>query len=243
MTLSRIYVEDSLHEGAVIQLARDRAHYVHRVLRLGADDAVRVFNSRDGEYAARLIEVSGARASVRIETAAHSTTESPLAATLVQGLCRSQRMDYCVQKATEVGVTRIVPLITERCVVRLDERRAAKRLSHWQAIAQSACEQSGRTCVPDIETPIRLADLVSRAPIAGPVLLDPDAGERFGDWQFDGDALSLMVGPEGGFTADETRQLIDLGAARWRMGPRVLRTETAGVVALALAQAKWGDLA
>ncbi len=242
MTLSRVYVDEPLREEACVTLTRDCAHYVSRVLRLGSNDAIRVFNSRDGEFDAQLVEVRGGHASVRVESPVTAVTESPLNTTLVQGLCRSQRMDYCVQKATEVGVMRIVPLITERCVVRLDERRAAKRLAHWQAIAVSACEQSGRTRVPQIDMPLRVDDLLRRDDIAGPAILDPDAGKPYADWQYQGDALSLIVGPEGGFTPDEVDLLVGFGASRWRMGPRVLRTETAGVVALALAQAKWGDL-
>jgi 16S rRNA (uracil1498-N3)-methyltransferase len=242
MTLSRIYVEHDLAVGATIDLTRDRAHYVHRVLRLGSGDRVNVFNERDGEFGALLDEVRGARASVVIGAAIRTQAESPLHTCLVQGLCRSQRMDYCVQKASELGVNRIVPIRSERCVVRLDERRAQKRLAHWQAVAISACEQSGRTRTPTIELPIGFDQLLTREDIPGPALLDPEHGARFANWQFEGDALSLLVGPEGGFTDGEIASLVDFGAARWRMGPRVLRTETAGVVALALAQSRWGDL-
>lgn len=242
MTRARIHVEQDLRIGATIKLTRDQAHYLHRVLRLGEGDAIRVFNGHDGEFNARVDTVRGANASVTLEDASDTQTESPLVTCLVQGLCRSQRMDYCVQKASELGVTRILPVRTERCVVRLDERRARKRLAHWQAVAISACEQSGRTRVPTIEMPIGFEALLMRDDLPGPALLDPDQGARVRSWAFNGEALSLLVGPEGGFTQTETSRLVEMGAARWRMGPRVLRTETAGVVALALAQAKWGDL-
>ncbi len=242
MPLSRIHTDQSLQTGQVVALNRDQAHYLHRVLRLGPDDAVYLFNSGDGEFAATVVEVRGANASVRIDHAVTTATESPLITTLIQGLCRSQRMDYCIQKASELGVTRIVPLRTERSVVRLDERRAAKRLAHWQAIAVSACEQSGRVQVPMIEAPLALNEVLVRDDLGGRALLDPEAGDAYKQWQFDGTSLALMIGPEGGFSPAEIEQTLAAGTARWRMGPRVLRTETAGMVALAMAQTRWGDL-
>lgn len=242
MPLSRIHVDQSLQAGSVVALSRDQAHYVHRVLRLGQDDVLNVFNSRDGEFSAIVESVLGSKASVRIEAPITSDMESPLVTTLVQGLCRSQRMDYCVQKACELGVTRIVPVRTERSVVRLDERRASKRRDHWQAIAVSACEQSGRIQVPLVEMPASLTQVLQRHDLGGRALLDPDAGDAFDQWQFDGEELALMIGPEGGFSPAEVAQTLTAGASRWRMGPRILRTETAGMVALAMAQTRWGDL-
>ena len=216
------------------------AHYVNRVLRLAAGDELIVFN-QDGAFRATLLSLQGTRGRVQVSERVNTDTESPLNVCLVQGLCRGPRMDYCVQKATELGVHRIVPVITSRCVVRLDDRRAEKKLAHWQAVAVSACEQSGRTSVPVVEPAQRFSSLLEHPP-AGLAMLDADQGLPFSKWQMTGNALSLIIGPEGGLTPDEIEALAALGAARWRMGPRVLRTETAGVVALALAQARWGDL-
>ncbi|MEO1574559.1 MAG: 16S rRNA (uracil(1498)-N(3))-methyltransferase [Pseudomonadota bacterium] len=241
MTLSRVHVRDALVDGAQLDLPDETGHYVNRVLRLAAGDELIVFNDA-GAHRATLLNVKGTHASVQVGAALEAVSASPLKCRLIQGLSRGQRMDYSVQKATELGVQRISPVITARCVVRLDERRAAKRVAHWQAIAVSACEQSGRTDVPVIDPPIRLTALLKDAP-TDLAVLDADDGARYADWSLASDSLSLVIGPEGGLTKDETTALIDRGAARWRMGPRVLRTETAGVVALALAQARWGDLA
>lgn len=241
MTLSRVHVSGTLAEGMTLELPEETGHYINRVLRLGPGEQLIVFNE-DGAFRAQLLTVKGARASVRLSAVLEAVPASPLHARLIQGLCRGQRMDYCVQKATELGVRRISPLVTRRCVVRLDERRAAKRVAHWQAIAVSACEQSGRTDVPVIDPPMPFADLLQNPP-EGLAILDADAGEPYARWTMTAPSLSLVIGPEGGLTEEEAASLMDLGAARWRMGPRVLRTETAGVVALALAQARWGDLA
>lgn len=240
--MARVHVAQSLAPGREIELTAETAHYINRVLRRGSGDEIQVFNSEDGEYTATIVHLKGATATVRITHSLSSRTESPLNTTLVQGLCRSQRMDYCVQKATELGVTRILPVITERCVVRLDAKRAAKRLQHWRSVAISACEQSGRTALPIIEAAAPLAELLERDDLENRVALDPDMGDAFSAWPEKLNSLSLFIGPEGGLSADEIDALMRSGASRWRMGPRIFRTETAGVVALALAQTKWGDL-
>jgi len=240
--MPRVHVKQTLTPGCDVDLPADTAHYINRVLRLGPGDALQVFNDRDGEFTATIRLLQGTRATVRVDQAVGVRTESPLHTTLVQGLCRAQRMDYCIQKATELGVTRILPMTSERCVVRLDKKRAAKRRDHWQAVATSACEQSGRTALPHIETPATLADIMLREDVEGRVVFDPDAGVSFTGWPDVMPVLSLFVGPEGGLSQAEIDSLVAAGAARWRMGPRILRTETAGVVALTMAQTRWGDL-
>lgn len=240
--MPRVHVSEALVARREIELTTETAHYINRVLRRGPGDEIRVFNNRDGEFTATIVRLQGTQATVRVGASVDVRTESPLHTTLVQGLCRSQRMDYCVQKATELGVTRILPIVTERCVVRLDSKRAAKRLEHWRSVATSACEQSGRTTRPLIETPAPLAEVIERDDVEGRVVLDPDEGLPFARWPQAMTHVSLFIGPEGGLAAAEIDLLKDKGAARWRMGPRIFRTETAGVVALALAQTKWGDL-
>ncbi|MFK7887397.1 MAG: 16S rRNA (uracil(1498)-N(3))-methyltransferase [Gammaproteobacteria bacterium] len=241
--MARIHVGQPLAPGNEIKLPPETAHYINRVLRRGPGDAIRVFNNNDGEFTATIMLLQGTRATVRIKNPIGGRKESPLHTTLVQGLCRSQRMDYCIQKATELGVTRILPMITDRCVVRLDDKRAAKRLDHWEAVATSACEQSGRTALPRIAAPATLADIIKREDVTGRVVFDPDDGLSFTSWPRTMPTLSLFIGPEGGLSKAEIDQLVAADAARWRMGPRILRTETAGVVALTMAQTKWGDLA
>jgi 16S rRNA (uracil1498-N3)-methyltransferase len=240
--MPRVHVNQTLVADSEIELPAETAHYINRVLRRGAGDTLQVFNSQSGEYTATIVRLQGTQATVRIGASLGLLTESPLHTTLVQGLCRSQRMDYCVQKATELGVSRILPVVTERCMVRLDTKRAARRLEHWRAVATSACEQSGRTALPRIEAPVPLSDVLERDDVDGRVVLDPDAGRPFADWPKAMSSVSLFIGPEGGLTSEEIEQLGHTGADRWRMGPRIFRTETAGVVALTLAQARWGDL-
>lgn len=242
MTVSRLHVSADLKIDLELTLPEETGHYVSRVLRLAAGDQVIVFNARDGSFEAKLTHVQGAQARLHVTKPVETLSESPLDATLIQGLCRGTRMDYCVQKATELGVQRIQPLVTARCVVRLDDKRAAKRVAHWQGVARSACEQSGRTVVPVIDAPMTLAQLLSGSTLEGLAVLDADEGLPFNAWSLPASTLSLVIGPEGGLTPDEIAELVKHDAARWRMGPRVLRTETAGVVALALAQARWGDL-
>jgi 16S rRNA (uracil1498-N3)-methyltransferase len=225
-----------------VALPVERSHYLSRVLRLDGGAPLCVFGNDGAEYAAVVESLTSRRAQLRIGEATGSLTESPLATWLVQGLCRTQRMDYCVQKATEVGVTRLVPVVTQRCVVRLDAAKAARRVAHWRGIAIGACEQSGRVRIPHIEPPQTLADLLARNDRPPLAVLDPDAGDAPGRWQVDGGACALLIGPEGGLTEAENAQALAAGAARWRMGPRILRTETAGVVALALLQMRFGDL-
>ncbi|MEM6639135.1 MAG: 16S rRNA (uracil(1498)-N(3))-methyltransferase [Pseudomonadota bacterium] len=240
MTLSRIHIAASLAPDTTIDLPEQTGHYLNRVLRLSAGDSLIAFN-REGAYQATVLHARGANATLRIGEALSLVTESPLATRLVQGLCRGPRMDYCIQKATELGVQCITPVITDRCVVRLDARRRAKRTAHWQAVAVSACEQSGRTRVPTVDEPVAF-DAVLSGESGELAILDADQGAPYPAWSRPKGRLSLLIGPEGGLTEGEIERATDAGAQRWRMGPRVMRTETAGVVALALAQTKWGDL-
>lgn len=242
MRLARLHTDAGLREGAVIELAAERAHYLARVLRLEAGAPVTVFNDTDGEFAATVETLTSRAARVRVVGATRYDGESPLPTWLVQGLCRGQRMDYCVQKATELGVTRIVPLVARRSVVRLDAAKAERRTVHWRAIAVSASEQSRRTRAPVIERPCDLQAFLARSARPPLAVLDPDEGAALGSWQVGADGVAVMIGPEGGFDADELDAIAAAGAARWRMGPRILRTETAGPVALALVQSRFGDL-
>jgi 16S rRNA (uracil1498-N3)-methyltransferase len=218
--------------------------HVTRVLRLRAGDPLTVFDGRGSEYRAEIASIAGGTVRVRLLARVAGRPESPLAVTLVQGVSRGERMDWTVQKATELGVCAIAPVLTARSVVRLDARQAEAKLRHWQGIVVAACEQSGRCVVPELRPPEPLPAWLARP--TGAVLrlvLDADADTELAAMPAPVGAVELLIGPEGGFDEDEVATARRAGFRPARLGPRVLRTETAGIVALAVLQSRWGDLA
>jgi 16S rRNA (uracil1498-N3)-methyltransferase len=250
MSTPRVYVDLPLASDTVAALPETAANHVVRVLRLRAGDALILFNGRGGEYAATLADAGPARgAPARVRIGAHAPVEreSPLHITLLQGIARGERMDHIVQKATELGVARIVPLLCERSVVRLDESAAARRLEHWRAIAIAACEQCGRNRLPVLERAIeleRIADAVRGLTLeAGPrLLLAPDAPTSLAALAPGLTGATLLIGPEGGLSNREIDLAGRAGYVACRLGPRVLRTETAPLAALTVLQVLAGDL-
>jgi 16S rRNA (uracil1498-N3)-methyltransferase len=243
MRLIRVHVPGPLAAGSHQTIAGDAANHITRVLRLTPGDPLIVFDGRGGERAAR---IEGFRkGAVIIEVGERSATEreSPLPLTLAQGVSRGERMDWVVQKATELGVTRIVPVLTERTVVKLDAKQAERRLSHWQGIAVAACEQSGRNRIPEISAPLALHDYLRHDHVtATRLLLSPSGTLRIGDLKPPDDGIIVLIGPEGGLADSEQKAALAAGFAAVRMGPRVLRTETAAIAALTLLQHQFGDL-
>ena len=242
MRLTRVYVEEKLATGQTCVLQGSAANHIMRVLRLRDGDALTLFDGRGGEYAGR---ITGFRKdSVQVEVQEHRDVEreSQLQLTLAQGISRGERMDWVMQKATELGVTRIVPVITGRTVVKLDEKQSARKVEHWRAIVIAACEQSGRNRVPEVTAPCVLAELLRDDDIHGhKLLLSPNGDLNARDLALTGRAL-LLVGPEGGLSPDEQELAIRHGFRQVRMGPRVLRTETAAIAALTILQHDYGDL-
>jgi 16S rRNA (uracil1498-N3)-methyltransferase len=239
----RLFIDVELQRDVVVELPAAAAEHAVRVLRLGPGDAVTLFNGDGNDYAAELREVGKRQATARVIQTRAVDNESPLKLTLAQAIARGEKMDWIVQKATELGVQRIVPLHTERSEVRLDTRRAEKRLAHWRTVAISACEQCGRARVPHIDPPQTLVQWLGNLTGDGEVRLSllPDAGRRARELDRSVHGAVLAVGPEGGWGP---RDLAALEAARFaglRLGPRVLRTETAGLAALAALQAVHGD--
>ncbi len=236
MRLNRVHVEAAVGGRVHVELDGTAANHVARVLRLRAGDPLILFDNAGGEYAATV--VSFGRDTVRVAVGEHDTIsrESPLRVTLAQGISRGERMDVVVQKATELGVWRIVPLLTERTVVRLNEAQAANRLRHWRAIVVAACEQCGRNDVPQVTAPMGLQEfLVSDLPEGLRLLLNPDGGLKARDLPAS-TATTLLIGPEGGLSATERTAA---GVAQFQglsLGPRILRTETAALAALAIIQ-------
>ncbi len=245
MSINRIYIEETINVGDQIVVRGDRAHYISRVLRLRSDDVLILFDGSGAEFPALIRSLARDRVDVSITDRIERSAESPLAVTLLQGISRGERMDFVIQKATEVGVTRIIPVRTEFSVVRLDEKRAAKRLLHWRSVAASACEQCGRNRLPDIDLPASLPALLGdfRQRAATKLILKPDADQTLGSARIDDNKVVVLIGPEGGFSDTEYDNATAAGFSAVRCGPRILRTETAAVAVLAALQALHGDLA
>lgn len=241
MRVIRAFVDAPLAIGARIALPEDVAGHLVRVLRLGIGDACVLFNGDGRDCAARIVAATKKSLEAEIESVREVRNESPLRIVLVQGIARGEKMDLILQKATELGVAGFVPVHGERGEVRLDGERAQKRLRHWQAVVASACEQSGRACIPDVAAPRALADALADLP-AMRLLLDPEAAQPLPSTIRD-NACALAIGPEGGWSASDHATLQAAGFVGARLGPRVLRTETAGLAAIAALQARAGDFA
>lgn len=202
-------------------------------------DALQLFDGSGNEFRGTLLEVGKKRVVVRLDESFAGQVESPLQIHLGQGLSRGERMDWAIQKATELGVNEITPIFSERCEVRLKDERADKRLAHWRQVAVSACEQCGRSRVPVIHPPVLLADWIKQTQADLKLVLHPVAEPLVSHAK--PATLAFLIGPEGGLSDAEVDQAQDAGFLPARLGPRVLRTETAPVVALAVAQQLWGD--
>lgn len=238
MRLSRFFIDAPLSVGRHL-LPEAQAHYIGRVLRLAAGDAVQLFDGSGQEFVGELVEVGKKSVQVELREQFAGLAESPLHLHLGQGLSRGERMDWAIQKATELGVTEITPIVSERCEVRLKDERADKRLAHWRQIAISACEQCGRSVVPVIHPPLALAEWLAQTTAELKLVLHPVAEPLSSHAR--PASLAFLIGPEGGLSEAEVQQARRAGYQAARLGPRVLRTETAPVVALSVAQQLWGD--
>lgn len=241
MRIPRFYQSQALKEGTSIILSKEASHHLLQVLRFKIGSTLIVFNGEPGEFSGTLTHIDKKNAVVQLHQWNHPASDSPLPIELGQGLSRGERMDYVIQKAVELGVTRITPLLTERCEVKLSPERAAKRLAHWQAIAIHACEQSGRCLLPTINAPVKLSHWLDEKRDGLQLICDPLSSTRVNTFATPA-AATLLIGPEGGFSTVEVEAAEKSGFCRVSMGPRVLRTETAAVAALTLLQNQWGDL-
>ena len=253
--MPRFYCPGTLTVGAVQDLPATAAHHV-QVLRLATGDPVTLFNGDGGEHAASIVEVSRKSVAVRVDAFLIREAELPYAITLAQALPEASKMDWIIEKAVELGVSAVQPLAAQRCVVRLSGDRAGKRGLHWQAIAVSASEQCGRNRVMTVaaitDFPLFLTAgdgaEARRGAVSGPdrarkIILAPGAPQALADWAREAgrQPVCLLIGPEGGFTAAETTLAESRGALALGMGPRVLRTETAGLAAVAMLTGIWGE--
>ena len=251
MRLTRVYVEAPVATGERLVVEGSAANHITRVLRLRSGDRLTVFDGSGGEYGARIEEFRKDSVVVTVEEHRQIDRESPLPLTLAQGISRGERMDWIIQKATELGTSRIVPLFTKRSMVRLDERQAERKLQHWRAIAIAACEQCGRNKIPELATPI---DFFGVLPADGSgatrLLLSPTGDLRIEDLPDVGQDAALgvrkgiivLIGPEGGLDDVEQEAALAAGFKAIRLGPRILRTETAAIAALTIIQRYFGDL-
>jgi 16S rRNA (uracil1498-N3)-methyltransferase len=242
VTEPRVYVDMDLADPSTVTLGDAPYHHLVVVLRRIRGDGIVLFNGRGGEYAANIETVGKRQLTARIWQFRDVSRESALPVTLVQAVSKGERMDYTIQKAVELGVSAIQPVVTEHVVVRLDAERWARKQEHWQGVAIAAAEQSGRTRVPTVAPVLDLNDWMSKCPpdafrLILSLTVTPAAARRA-----PGQPIVLLVGPEGGWSELE-RKLADLaGFAGLALGPRVLRTETAGIAALAVLQSQWGDM-
>jgi len=243
-SLPRFFCAGDLSQGATRDLPEAAAHHAGRVLRLTVGDAVTVFNGAGGESDARILSIGKDHVSVRIGPWRSREAEPSVRVVLLQGLSARERMDFTVQKAVELGVAEIFPIEMRRSVMRLAEERATRRIEHWQNLAVAACEQCGRNRVPEVHPVSALPDwLGAHSAASGEqrLILSTTADRRLRDLPVP-QALLLLAGPEGGFAPEELDMVQACGFIAVRLGPRVLRTETAALAALAAIQALWGDL-
>lgn len=247
MRLTRSHVGSPLRVGAEVALPEAVAAHLLRVLRLQVGDACVLFNGDGHDYDARIVALGKRDARAEVFAARRVDNESPLRIVLLQGLARGEKMDWILQKATELGVARFLPVESERSEVRLDPGRATKRLAHWREVVASACAQSGRAVLPEVASPQPLATAAGLREGRG-LLLDPFAEANLasvgagGPGERGAATFTLAIGPEGGWSPRDRAQLAGAGFEGLRLGPRVLRTETAGIAAIAALQALCGDL-
>lgn len=241
--MPRFFCPLPLAIGAEIALPDAVAHHV-QVLRLGRDAQIVLFNGDGGEYVASLTSIEKKRVLAEVKTFSPREAELPYSLTLAQALPEGAKMDWIIEKAVELGVSSVVPIAAQRSVVRLSSERAAKKIEHWQGVIAASAEQCGRNRLAHLSEPMQLNDWLGQQDMHCRILFSPRAEQPLSDWarHQPPQALSLLVGPEGGFSEQEEDAALARGAIALSLGPRVLRTETAGLIAVAALNALWGEL-
>ncbi|HEZ6399606.1 TPA: 16S rRNA (uracil(1498)-N(3))-methyltransferase [Neisseria meningitidis] len=241
--MPRFHLPENLSVGQTVALPDNIVRHLN-VLRVRPNENITLFDGKGKAHAARLTVLEKRRAEAEILHEDTTDNESPLNITLIQSISSGERMDFTLQKSVELGVTAIQPIISERCIVRLDGERAAKRLARWQEIVISACEQSGRNTVPPVLPIIGYREALDKMPSESTkLIMSINRARKLGDIRQPSGAIVFMVGPEGGWTEQEEQQAFDAGFQAVTLGKRILRTETAPLAALAAMQTLWGDFA
>jgi len=241
MRIPRIYHPSQLTSGNRIELSDTAANHVARVLRLPVGAPLILFNGKGGEFTATISTIDKRRVNVDIGIFHNIEREPPLQLWLAQGISRGERMDYTIQKAVELGVSRIIPLFTEHCGVRLDGERLEKRIRHWQGVIVGACEQCGRNRLPQVDPALSFSQWLTMPADGLRLVLTPEADHSLSQLAAPTGPITLLIGPEGGLSEQEIELAQQSGYTGLRLGPRILRTETAAVATLAAIQGAWGD--
>lgn len=244
MSISRVYQAQALALNKTIRLDEKASHHIARVLRANINDVVTVFNGEGGEYQGIIKNIEKKGVDVELIKFDERTVESPIQIYLAQGIARGEKMDYIIQKAVELGVSKLFPLITERCNVRLDNEREEKRMQHWQSVIISACEQSGRNYLPEMVAPQSLEYFLKNVRADKCFVTSPYSQHKLMQDTVNQDqSIVLLVGPEGGLSDAEIKLSVAHQFIELNLGPRILRTETAGLAAIAILQSHFGDMA
>lgn len=242
MRLSRIYIDLPLQLDKKIALSAMASHHINKVLRMRIGQSIIIFNGTGGQYIADITTIEKNQVVVQTREFQDLNRESPLHITLEQGISRGQHMDFTIQKAAELGVSRIIPIITEFCNVKLDDERRKNRQEHWQKIAISACEQSGRNRLPVISSVTHYKEYTESNDSDHKYILVPEVKSTLHQLNESIDQINILCGPEGGLSDTEVKIAVDNGYSPVSMGPRILRTETAAIAAITASQVIWGDM-
>ena len=241
MRIPRLYFKDALERGSFIQLNKDSTHYLSKVLRLRVESQIKLFNNNEGEFLATIISKNSTNVTVSIDLQLREPEEDTLRFHVALAITKGERMDYAIQKSVELGVTSIIPFFSELSEVKIrDENRLENKLRHWKRVAMNACQQCGRLSLPDVEKPKIFQDLIKQGIDDTYVLFDASGHKKLRKIYFKNE-LYLVFGPEGGFSNSElitAKEKINVAS----LGPRILRSETAPVVALSILQSEFGDL-
>ena len=242
MRILRIYCENKLFRGEILELASDVSHHLQNVLRRESGDEIEVFNHEAKCFKAKIIKFDKKKAQIEILAELDNKSESSLNLTLGICLIKPDKMDIAIQKSVELGVSRIVPLISSRTSVNLDQKRMANKIRHWQAIATSASAQSHRVVVPEVSEAKKLHDFIGSNTDGSLIFFHPQAQDSLDSVNVDSNQATVLIGPEGGFTEDEALTLKNFNWQCYNLGNRILRAETAAIAAVTLLQFKTGNM-
>jgi 16S rRNA (uracil1498-N3)-methyltransferase len=242
MRVPRLYIDMPLTTGETINLPRDKAHHISNVLRMRIGDSIKLFNGSGDDYQSKVIEIGKKNAQIEIAESIQVANESPLTINLCLAVARGQHMDFSIQKAVELGVKNIIPVTSEFSNVKIQDDRVHNKLAHWQNIIISATEQCGRSYLTEIQKPVSFVEWVRLDASKIRLILHPESLQSMANISLPDNELTLMIGPEGGFSDAEVELAQENGCDPINLGPRILRTETAVISAVSNAQQLWGDL-